>query len=113
MDGAEIRLRSWRRVGIGKLLGFATVDLPCGLQISDVMVYSGRDGLFAQLPQRPVVRSGALQRGSDGKPLYDAPITWQNRGLRDEFSAAVIALIRAKWPGDLEALQASHDGVAA
>ena len=100
----QMRLRAWRPLRRGNLRGFAVIDLPNGLQISDVMVSSGKNGLFARLPQRPVVRNGQLSRGDgpDGGVMYDAPIVWQSRDLADEFSRRVIELVRAFAPADLE-----------
>lgn len=99
---SRMRLRSWRPYRSGRMLGFAALDLPCGLQIADVMVCANAQGeLFAQLPQRARLRQGQLQRGSDGKPVYDAPIVWQSRQLQDGWSAAVVALVRERAPQDL------------
>jgi DNA-binding cell septation regulator SpoVG len=97
----QMRLRAWRALRKGNLRGFAVIDLPNGLQISDVMISNGKNGLFARLPQRPVIRNGQLARG-DGGIMYDAPIVWQTRDLADEFSRRVIDLVRAQAPQDLE-----------
>lgn len=100
----EMQLRSWRPVRSATLRGFACVDLPNGLQVADVMVMCQRDGnLFAQLPQRPVVRRNQLVVDQSGRPTYDAPITWQSRELRERFSEKVLELLRAHGYGaDLE-----------
>jgi hypothetical protein len=103
-DAMELRLRLWRPVRRGALRGFACVDLPCGLEIAEIMVVAGSSGLYARLPQRPRVRDGNHLKGQDGKPLWDAPIQWQSGRLANAFSAAVIAAVRQRAPEDLDEL---------
>ncbi len=61
-----MRLRAWKAMRRGNLRGFAVIDLPNGLQISDIMISDGKNGLFARLPQRPVISRGELVRGDGG-----------------------------------------------
>lgn len=100
--GMELRLRLWRPVRSAKLRGFAAVDLPCGLQIAEIMLLAGPEGLYARLPQRPTVRGGVQVKSNDGALLWDAPIVWRSRRFADEFSAAVVAAVRRRAPADLE-----------
>lgn len=98
----EMRLRSWRRIGSGRLIGVACVDLACGLQISDITVFhTPESGVQAALPDRCVVRGNELVLASDGRPARERSITWASRALREAFSAHLVALIEAKFPGDL------------
>lgn len=100
--GMALRLRLWRPLRRGALRGFAAVDLPCGLEIADVMVFVGAGGLYARLPQRPRVRDGRQLKSEDGVLLWDAPFVWQSRRLADAFSAAVVEAVRQRAPQDLE-----------
>lgn len=100
----ELKLRSWRSVRRRALRGFATIDLPCGLQIADIMVVDGANGLYARLPQRPKVKDGYHLKGEDGTLLWDAPLVWQSRALSDAFSKALLDAVRQRAPQDLEAI---------
>jgi hypothetical protein len=95
----RLRLVSWRRLVKNSLRGFATVELPIGLTISDIPVLAGKNGAWAALPSKPQVGpDGAQRRDINGKPLYVPILEWRDRELSKRFSAAVIALIHEANP---------------
>jgi hypothetical protein len=102
-DLPALKLRSWRRIGKGRLVGIATVDLADWLEISGITVFqSADDGLRAEMPDRCQVRNNQLALAGDGRPLRERPIVWRSRALRDRFSQQVLDLIRERFPGDLD-----------
>jgi hypothetical protein len=87
----------------GALRGFAEVELPIGLILHDVPVFAGATGPWAVLPTKPQLDRDRRQKlGADGKPLFTAVVEWRNRDLAARFSAGVVELIRADYPGALE-----------
>jgi hypothetical protein len=99
----RMRLISWRRLRKGQLLGFAAVELPVGLQLFDVPVLRGQQGVWASLPNRPEVDEQRHQRvGLDGKPAYARIAAWRSKKLEEAFTKRVVELVRATHPDDLE-----------
>jgi hypothetical protein len=99
----QMRLVDWRRLQQGKLLGFATVELPLGLRIAEVPLLRGAEGVWATLPGKPELDrdNRTVRTGPDGRPLYRELLTWRSRRLRQAFSERVVELVRAEYPDDL------------
>ena len=99
----QMRLVEWRPLQQGKLLGFATVELPIGLTIRECPLLRGSEGLWAALPRKPEIgRDGRCRIGAQGERLYAEMLAWRTSRLRDAFSERVVALVRASYPADLE-----------
>jgi len=90
-----MRLLAWRPVGKGALVGRADIQLPNGLQISDIGLFRRDDGArWAQMPSEIV-------RDADGQPLkddrgrfrYRTPIKWSSRDLQEGFSRVLFQLV--------------------
>jgi hypothetical protein len=95
----RIRLLDFRPIRKGKLLGFARIELPIGLLISDIPILTGKNGVFAALPARPLLDpEGRQKRDANGRPQYLAFLEWRDRNISGRFSAAVIELVRAAHP---------------
>lgn len=95
----ELVLRAFRPLAKGKLRGFASVELPCGLVLIDLPVFIGRNGPWAALPRKAVLDSERRQKlDPNGKPSFQAIAEWCTRALADAFSASVIELIAAAYP---------------
>ena len=99
----RMRLIAWKPLVKNSLRGFATVELPIGLKISDVPVLISNGKACASLPSKPQIdKDGQHKRDFNGKPVYAAILEWRDRDLGDRFSAAVVALIHAEHPDDLD-----------
>jgi hypothetical protein len=99
----RLRLVKWRKLQSGKLLGFATVQLPIGLEIRDCPVLNGNEGPWAALPGKPELdREGRCKTGAAGERIYAEILAWRSRKLREAFSVRVVELVRAAHPADLE-----------
>jgi hypothetical protein len=98
----RMQLIAWRPLVKGALRGFATVELPNGLRIFDIAVFANPNGVWANLPARPLLEDGRHKLGVDGKPLYSAVLEWRDRGLTQRFSQAVVELVRLRDPEALE-----------
>jgi hypothetical protein len=97
-----LRLIDWRPVRKGKLLGFASVELPIGLRIHDVAVLHGKTGPWAALPTKAELDGDRRQRRDvEGQPSYARVLSWCTKRLEDAFSARVVALVQARHPQDL------------
>ena len=95
----RMRLLSFTPRIQGALRGFATVELPIGLRLYDVLVFSGDKGPWAALPTKPQLDRERRQKiRVDGKPLFWPIAEWRNRELADRFSTAVVELIRQAHP---------------
>ena len=94
----RMRLVSWKTSVKGTLRGFATVELPIELKLVDCPIFVGPNGPWAALPSKPVLDCEGRQARPVGKPQFAPVVEWQNRGLADRFSAAVIALVEGAHP---------------
>jgi DNA-binding cell septation regulator SpoVG len=52
---SAVRILDWRELRKNSLLGFAKVELPSGMVISDVTILSGERGPWASPPSKPVI----------------------------------------------------------
>ena len=101
-DRQRMRLLAFTPRVKGVLRGFATVELPIGLRVHDVLVFAGDKGQWAALPTKPQLdRERRPKIGADGKPLFAPVAEWRSRELTERFSAAVVALVRAQYPDAL------------
>jgi hypothetical protein len=99
----QMRLVDWRPLRQGKLLGFAKILLPIGLEIAEVPLLRGPEGTWATLPGKPELDrdNRTVRTGPDGRPVYHELLTWRSRRLRQAFSDRVVELVRAEYPDDL------------
>lgn len=97
-----LRLVSFKPLRKNTLRGFATVELPIGLKISDIPILIGKNGPWAALPSKPQVGPDGAQRRDNGKPLYVPILEWRDRELSNRFSNAVIELVREAEPDALD-----------
>jgi hypothetical protein len=98
-----IRLRGFRPVPRGALIGFADIELLSGLLVHDRPVFRAKDGsVWAGLPAKPVVdRDGRQKADVNGTRRFAPLLEWRSRERGDRFSAVVIALIEQACPGAL------------
>jgi hypothetical protein len=100
-----VNLRKWtpRRAGT-TLRGFAEIELPSGMILSDVAVHVASNGrAWASPPSRPQIdRDGQHMVGKEGKKLYQPIITFRDRDIGDRFSRAVLDAVAAAHPHELE-----------
>jgi hypothetical protein len=101
----RMQLIAWRPLVKGSLRGFATVELPNGLQIFDVAVFANANGAWANLPSKPLLDDGRHKLGADGKPAYAAVLDWNDRALAKRFSQAVVELVRLRHPEALDGVE--------
>ncbi len=96
-DKTRLRLRAWKPLRKGSLVGFAAITLPIGLEIDDCAVFVSGSRRWANLPARPM-------RGADGQPVLDEKgrpkyvplLRWGTHGLNARFGEAVIAAVEAE-----------------
>ena len=94
-----IRILEFRPLRKNSLLGFAKVELPSGLIISDVTILNGDRGPWASPPSKPMVGAdGVALRGDNGKIRYTPIIEFTSREIRNRWSAAVIEAMRQSHP---------------
>ena len=89
-------LVSWRPMGKGDLVGFATVMLRIGLKLADCPLLVSHGKAWAALPTKPQIdKDGRHKTDAKGRPAYSSVVEWRDRALADRFSAAVVSLVRA------------------
>lgn len=94
------KILEWREMRRNPLLGFAKVELPSGMVVSDVTILSGERGPWASPPSKPMLnRDGAAMRDGNGKIKYSPIIEFASREVRSKWSDAVIEAMRAAHPG--------------
>jgi hypothetical protein len=94
---ARMVLTDWRPFNKNTLRGFAAVELPNGLTITDISVHLSHGKSWASLPSRPQLNAdGTARRGDDGKIVYSSILKWRDRDLADRFSAAVVQAVEAE-----------------
>jgi hypothetical protein len=78
------------------LRGFARIRMPSGMIVADVAIHQ-RDGrAWASPPAKPMLgRDGSQMKGADGKALWTPIIAFVSRKVRDRWSDAVLAGLRA------------------
>lgn len=96
-------LRTFRPLTKGKLRGFVSVELACGLVLIDLPVFIGPNGPWAALPRKAVLDTERRQKlDANGQPTFQPIAEWRSRDLADRFSAAIIELVRKAHPGALD-----------
>jgi hypothetical protein len=69
----------------------------------DIPVHVHKNGTaWAGMPGKRQLEDGHLKLDPNGKALYPAAVDWKDKALRDRFSAAVVELVRANHPRDLD-----------
>ena len=97
------RIIEWRPLRRNSLLGFAKIELPSGMVISDVTILSGDRGPWASPPSKPMLdRDGVAMKDQRGKIRYSPLIEFTSKEIRDRWSAAVIVAMRAAHPEAFE-----------
>lgn len=80
----EMRLLDWKPIHQDNLLGFAKVELPSGIVISDVTIMHCEQGPWASPPGKPMVgRDGTAKRRPRGKSKYIAIIEFRSQEIGD------------------------------
>jgi hypothetical protein len=101
LNNSHIILREWRLVRKKTLVGFATVELPIGLVISDVAIHHKNNRWWANLPGRPVLdATGQPMMSLDGRRMWVNLLACRDPELAAKFSTAVISLVRSTYPAD-------------
>lgn len=96
---ADTKILDWRPMARNSLLGFAKVEFPSGMIVSDVTVLQGEKGPWASPPSKPMTgRDGAVKKGDDGKVRYTPIIEFTSKDIRNKWSEAVIAAMQAAHP---------------
>ena len=66
-----VKILDWRPLKKNSLLGFAKVELPSGMVISDVTILTGEHGPWASPPSKPMIdRDGVAMKDAAGKLRY-------------------------------------------
>jgi len=102
----RIQLTDGREIKKGFLVGRARVVLPNGLDIDDIGVFAKEGRIWAQLPAQPLRDAdGKVALDDRGKARYVSPIRWATKSLQDDFSIALVALIREQNPDAFKGVQ--------
>ena len=95
-DRQRTQLLDFRPILKGKLLGFAKVELPIGLRISDIPILAGKTASLPHCRQDLSLISTRLD--ASGRPVYRASIEFRNRRIAERFNTAVLDALRREHP---------------
>jgi hypothetical protein len=94
-DRPKMRLLDFKPLTKGALRGFARVELPSGLRISDIPVLVSNGKTWASLPSKPVLDADRKHKVDiNNKRQYVPVLEWRDRDLATRFSDGVCALVR-------------------
>ena len=94
-----MKIREWKPLRKGSLLGFARVETPSGMVLHDVTILSGERGRWASPPSKQMIgRDGTVLKDDVGKVRYSPVVEFASREARERFSAAVVAAMEAAHP---------------
>ena len=92
---ADVKILDWRKMRRNSLLGFAKVEFPSGMVISDVTILKGERGPWASPPSKPLIgRDGIVMKDAAGKVKYSPIIEFTTKEIRTRWSDAVIAAMK-------------------
>src|ERR1700704_3627436 len=102
MTASQMRLLSLKPLLKGSLRGFANVELPIGLRITDCPVLTSNGKAWATLPSKPVLDRDGKHVEVNGKRQYAPILEWRDRDLSDRFSELIVGLVRQRHPDALD-----------
>jgi hypothetical protein len=96
---ARLRLLGFRAVRKNSLRSFASIRLPNGLVVNDVVIGEASGKQWALLPSKAMIdRAGQLMHEDRGAIRYAPVNKWGTPALRGEFSRPVAAIVIRRWP---------------
>jgi hypothetical protein len=99
MSRLQITVIDWKPVPNGVRRGFATVALPGGLIIHDVVICAAGGRTWALPPGRPQAGpDGRVLTDEAGKRLYTPVIGFETDEARRAWSEAILAALRQAHP---------------
>src|ERR1700687_4616526 len=99
----RVRLIEWRPIRRNTLCGFAIVEMPNGLVIRELSIHEKAGKRWVGMPAKPVLgQDGRQIENHAHKKQWAVLVGWRDRDLADRFSGAVVELVRAEHPGDLD-----------
>ena len=96
---SDISVSEWKPLRKGSLLGFVTVTMPSGLIFHEAPVSSSHGKFWASPPSKPMIdRNGCVIVDDRGKRKYSPIVSFADPTIRERWSAAVVAAVRAAFP---------------
>lgn len=96
---AGVAIKEWRPLQRGALRGFAVVEMPSGMILYDVTIFSGIQGLWASPPSKPAIgKDGAPVVGHNGKPKYNPVVAFRDRATQQRWSDSVCEALLLAHP---------------
>jgi len=92
-------ISAYKPMSSGALKGFCDVQLPSGMMLHRCSIFVKDGRTWASPPSKQVIgREGTVQRGADGKVLYEPTALFIDRATQERWSAAVTDALRASHP---------------
>lgn len=99
----DFKASKWKPMRKGSLLGFVTVETPSGLIFHEVSILASNGTYWASPPSKPMLDgSGSVMTDDTGKRRYSPVVSFASKAIRDRFSGAIIAAVRAAFPEELD-----------
>lgn len=94
-----MKILDFRPLRKNSLRGFAKIEFPSGLILTDVTILTGERGPWASPPSKPMVgRDGTVMKDDNGRARYVPIVEFTTKAVRDRWSAAVIEAMREAHP---------------
>ena len=103
-----LRCVGWTPIGKNSLLGKCDIKIAeLRLSIKGVLVLQSNGVRWASLPSPAMLdKNGVALRDDAGRIKYNAVFSFDNKQVRDAFSAAIIDAVLTAYPGALEMVTA-------
>lgn len=90
-----VKVREWKPVDVGALVGWADIEFPSGMVVHEVGVFRNAEGqMFAMPPSKPKLGRDERPIERDGKKQYARLITFTSREIGTQWSDVVLRALR-------------------
>ena len=100
----SVRVENFTRRRSNTLIGFVDLLIPeLRLRIREATIHEANGRRWVGLPGKPVLDEAARhKREPNGKWVYVPMAEWRDRDASDRFSAAVLEILKQKYPHALD-----------
>ncbi len=95
----SIIIDDFKPITAGAMRGFVDVTMPSGMRLHRCGIFLKEGKAWAGPPSKQVIgRDGLVQRAADGKPRYEATVSFVDRATQERWSDSIIEALRLAHP---------------
>jgi DNA-binding cell septation regulator SpoVG len=92
-----MKVRDWKPVNKGNLVGWAEIEFPSGMVVHSIGVFTNAEGqLYAMPPSRPRLDRDGRQQEREGKKQYEKLLSFTSREIGTQWSDIVLRTLQAE-----------------